>query len=113
HPCVLRGKIEEIVSDAKRVEGFNVAGINLLAYRYCGDADNLMKAVKHAVKTPIIVAGSIDSFERIRKITELGMWGFTIGGAIFEKKFAAGGDISDQITAVVEAVRKIQKTRPF
>lgn len=105
HPCMLRGKLKEIVGDAKRVEGLGVAGINLLAYRYDGDADQLMISVKSAVDISIIVAGSINNFERIRKVTELGMWGFAIGGAIFEKKFAPEGDLEDQITAVIREVR--------
>ena len=105
HPCMLRGKLKEIVGDARRVEDLGVAGINLLAYRYAGDADQLMISVKNAVDIPIIVAGNINSFERIRKVTELGMWGFAIGGAIFEKKFAPEGDLEDQITAVIREVR--------
>jgi phosphoribosylformimino-5-aminoimidazole carboxamide ribonucleotide (ProFAR) isomerase len=44
-----------------------------------------MKSVKNAVKIPIIVAGNINGFERIGEVTELDIWGFTIGGAIFLK----------------------------
>ena len=109
HPCMLRGKLEEIVGDAKRVEGLGVAGINLLAYRYDGDAAQLMISVKSAVDIPIIVAGSINSFERVRKVTELGMWGFAIGGAVFEKKFAPEGDLRDQITAVIREAKRFKK----
>jgi len=113
HPCMLRGKIEEIIADAKRAEGLGVAGINLLAYRYDGDADQLIESVKKAVTIPIIVAGSINSFERIRKVAEIGMWGFTVGGAIFERKFAPEGDLRDQVTAVIEYVKKFKRNKPF
>ncbi len=109
HPCMLRGSIQEIVGDAKRAEDLGVDGINLLAYRYVGDADQLMASVKSAVDTPIIVAGSVNSFERIRKVTELGMWGFTIGTAIFEKRFAPEGDLRKQITAVLRGVKRFRK----
>lgn len=105
HPCMLRGRIEEIVDYAKRVERLGVSGINLLAYRYYGDVDRLLESVKKAVDIPIIVAGGIDSFQRIRKIKALDMWGFTIGSAIFEKNFAPKGDLREQITAVVEEVK--------
>lgn len=109
HPCMLRGSIQEIVGDAKRAEDLGVDGINLLAYRYVGDADQLMASVKSAVDTPIIVAGSVNRFERIRKVTELGMWGFTIGTAIFEKRFAPEGDLRKQITAVLRGVKRFRK----
>jgi len=105
HPCMLRGKIEKIVDHAKRVERLGVSGINLLAYRYYNDVEHLLKSVKNAVDIPIIVAGGIDSFQRIRKIKELDMWGFTVGSAIFENKFAPKGDLRGQIMAVVEEVK--------
>jgi hypothetical protein len=109
HPCLLRGSVEEIVINAKRVKALGVDGINLLAYRYDGDANNLMTYVKHAVDLPIIVAGSIDSFERIRRVKELAMWGFTIGTAIFEKKFVSDGNLRDQVIAVIREVERPRK----
>ena len=105
HPCLLRGKLEEIVADAKKVENLGVAGINLLAYRYDGDSHKLIKSVKNAVHIPIIAAGNINSFQRIRKVMELGVWGFTIGGAIFERKFAPEKGIRDQATAVIREMK--------
>ncbi|MCD6264137.1 hypothetical protein J7L60_07015 [Candidatus Bathyarchaeota archaeon] len=109
HPCMLRGELDEIVADAERVEGLGVSGINLLAYRYDGNVDQLIESVKNAVHIPIIVAGSINSFERIRKVIEAGVWGFTIGTAIFEKKFALGRGIRDQITEVIREVKRFKR----
>jgi hypothetical protein len=106
HPCLLRGSVEEIVNDAKRVKALGADGINLLAYRYDGDANNLMTSVKHAVDLPIVVAGSVDSFERIRRVKELAMWGFTIGTAIFEKKFVSDGNLRDQLAAVIRETER-------
>ena len=45
HPCLLRGTIEEIADDARRAEALGVDGINLLAYRYDGDVEQLVEAV--------------------------------------------------------------------
>ena len=104
HPCLLRGSIEEIVTDAKRVEELGVDGINLLAYRYDRDVERLIRKVQAAVKIPIIVAGSIDSLKRVRKMAELGVFAFTIGSAILEKKFSASDRLRDQITAVLDEV---------
>lgn len=104
HPCLLRGSIEEIVEDAKRVEKLGVPGINLLAYRYDGDVEKLVKSVQKAVKIPLIVAGSINSYERVRKMKELDIWAFTIGGAIFDRKFVPQGSNSENIEAVLKEI---------
>jgi len=103
HPCKLRGSIEEIVNDTKKVKEKGIPGINLLAYRYNGDVDQLIEKVG-AVDLPMIVAGSIDSYERVRKMKEMDIWAFTIGGAIFDKKFVANGSLTDNINAVLKEV---------
>ncbi|MGQ9722600.1 MAG: HisA/HisF-related TIM barrel protein [Candidatus Jordarchaeum sp.] len=105
HPCLLRGTIEEIVEDAKRVEKIGAPGINLLAYRYDGDVEKLMLSVQKAVKIPLIVAGSINNYERVRKMKELGIWAFTIGGAIFDKKFVPKGTYGENIEAVLKEIK--------
>lgn len=104
HPCLQRGTIEEICEDARRVEKLGADGIDLLSYRYDGDPVRLTKAVRDEVDIPIIVAGSISSFEQIRKVVELDAWGFTIGSAIFDKKFVAGGSVRDQVEAVLKEI---------
>jgi len=40
---------------------------------------SLITSVQKAVKVPLIVAGSIDSFERVRRMKDLKVDGFTIG----------------------------------
>lgn len=107
HPCLLRGTIEEIAKDARRVKALGANGIDLLAYRYDGDVERLIKSIQKAVKIPLIIAGSIDSFEKVRKMAELGVWAFTIGSAVFDKKFAPKRTLSHQISAVL---KKIEKT---
>jgi len=101
HPCLQRGTVEEICLDAMRVEKIGVDGIDLLSYRYDGDPFSLTMAVTAAVKIPIIAAGSIDSLERIDKMRQAGVWGFTIGSAVLEKKFDPNGSIADQIRIVL------------
>ena len=61
HPCLLRGTIEEIVADTERAAALGVDGINLLAYRYDGDVEALVRAVVGATDLPVICAGSVDS----------------------------------------------------
>jgi len=88
-PSILDGTIEEIVNDAKRIEAEGVDGFDLLAYRYKypEKVDELVKRLVKSVKVPIVSAGSINSFGRLQNTMEQGVWGFTIGGAFFEKKF--------------------------
>ena len=107
HPCLLRGSIEEIVADGKKKKAMGIDGINLLAYRYDGSVEELITSVQKAVKVPLIVAGSIDSFERVRRMKDLKVDGFTIGGAILDKKFVSNGSLSDQMRAVLKETGEI------
>ena len=106
HPCLLRGTIEEITRDARTVEDLGANGIDLLAYRYDGNPEHLIRTVQEAVRIPLIIAGSINSLERVRKMTELDVWAFTIGSAIFDKKFVPSGTLSDQITVVLKETER-------
>ena len=107
HPCLLRGSIEEIVADGKKKKAMGIDGINLLAYRYDGNVEELITSVQKAVKVPLIVAGSIDSFERVRRMKDLKVDRFTIGGAILDKKFVSNGSLSDQMRAVLKETGEI------
>jgi hypothetical protein len=104
HPCLLRGRIEDIAADAKRTQKLGADGINLLAYRYDGDIRRLIDSVRASTDLPLVVAGNVDSFERIREMKRLGVWAFTIGGAIMEKKFLPGKDETEQIKAVLREI---------
>jgi hypothetical protein len=102
HPSVLKGTVAEITESARvlvRMPG--VYGLDLLAYRHAGDVEDLVRSVLATVTVPVIAAGSVDSGEKIRRITELGVWGFTVGSAIFEKRFVEDGSIRRQLEAVL------------
>jgi len=88
HPSQLRGSVAEIVASAQELAALKgVSGLDLLAYRYEGDVEALTRAVVQAVSIPVIAAGSIDREERIQSVTRAGVWGFTIGSALFEGSF--------------------------
>jgi 4-hydroxythreonine-4-phosphate dehydrogenase len=103
HPCLLRGTIEDIVADARRAEALGVDGINLLAYRYDGDVDELVEAVVKATYLPVIAAGSVDSARRIEALGERGVWAFTIGTAALEGKLVSAAPLEEQLEYVLEA----------
>jgi 4-hydroxythreonine-4-phosphate dehydrogenase len=103
HPCLLRGKIEEIAQQAQRAEQLGVDGINLLAYRYDGDVDALVQAVLDATSLPVIAAGSVDSAERIRALTDKGVWAFTIGTAALDGKLVPDAPLEAQLDYILDA----------
>ena len=107
HPCVLEGTIKGIVEEGKMVKKKGIAGINLLAYRRepASEVPLLIQEVQKAVGLPLIIAGSINSFERIEKMQELDVWTFTIGGAIQDRIFVPGGTIKENINAVLEVLK--------
>jgi phosphoribosylformimino-5-aminoimidazole carboxamide ribonucleotide (ProFAR) isomerase len=81
--------------------------MDLLTYRYTGDpVELLIESVKAAPGVPIVSAGSIDSFERIKEVRDAGAWGFTIGTAFFEKKFVSDGSFKDNMMAVWQWLQK-------
>jgi hypothetical protein len=104
HPSLLRGTIEEIAGDAAALTARpGVHGLDLLAYRYDGDVPALTAAVRQASAGPVIAAGSVDSLERIETLRRIGVWGFTIGGAIFEGRLPGAPDVPAQVAAVLDA----------
>lgn len=107
-PSILDSSIDEIVADAKRIEAEGVDGFDLLAYRYKyrDKVNELVEAVKNAVKVPVVSAGSINNYERLDETIKQGVWGFTIGGAFFEKKFVPDGSYRDNVAAVLKKLGK-------
>ena len=110
HPCLLRGSIEDIVADTERAAATGVDGINLLAYRYDGDVEALVRAVVAATDLPVICAGSVDSVERIRTLDACGAWAFTIGTAALDGALVDGAPLSGQLQAALEAAGASART---
>ncbi len=106
HPSILDGTIEEIVTQACFLESKGVQGMDLLTYRYAGDAPALLAEVVEATSVPVVSAGSIDSYERIVEVWDAGAWGFTIGSALFDKKFVPDGSFKDNAQAVCDWLEK-------
>jgi hypothetical protein len=100
HPSILDGEIDEIVAHARELEGYGVHGLDLLTYRYNGEATHLLKQVVAATQVPVVSAGSIASFERINEVWDTGAWGFTIGSAFFDRKFVPNGSFEENVLAV-------------
>lgn len=103
HPCLLRGSIQEIADDARRVEALGLDGVNLLAYRYDGEVEALVDAVVSNTSLPVIAAGSVDSVERIRALANHGVWAFTIGTAALDGVLLPDEPLQAQLELALEA----------
>lgn len=99
-PSVLDGTIEGIIDEANGIlKTKGVDGFDLLGYRFKGDAVELNAAFVKKVDAPVVLAGSVSSYQRLDEVRATGAWAYTIGGAFFEGKFC-DGDFADQIKAV-------------
>jgi hypothetical protein len=102
HPSILDGAIDDIVAHACELESYGVHGLDLLTYRYTGNAAFLLSQVVQSTRIPVVSAGSIASFERINEVWDSGAWGFTIGSAFFEKMFVPEGSFEENLLAVCD-----------
>lgn len=94
-PSILEGTLDEMLDEARYCLSKGVYGLDLLGYRYTGDAAALNKNFVAGVKAPVCIAGSVNSFERLDELKKISPQMFTIGGAFFEDKF--GGTFAEQI----------------
>jgi pentose-5-phosphate-3-epimerase len=80
------------------------AGADLLAYRATeADPIELVRAARRGLgEGYLVVAGSVDSKERIREVAAAGADGFTIGSAVFDGSYSPrSGSIRSQLKAVL------------
>ncbi|MCI8464406.1 MAG: hypothetical protein HFI63_00875 [Lachnospiraceae bacterium] len=105
-PSVLGETIEEIVEDAKRFEELGIDGTDLLAYRFTGDAEALIREFAKTIQFPVLIAGSVSTFKRIDFLKEINPWGFTVGSAFFESSYVPEGGFYDNLKAVAEYLEK-------
>jgi len=106
HPTVLEGTAEDVARDCRTYAEAGCAGVDLLAYRATqADPLELVKAARANLQgRELIVAGSVDSAERIHALAEAGADAFTIGSAIFDGSFSpTKGSFLSQIHDVLEA----------
>jgi hypothetical protein len=91
HPTQLGGTPGEVAADCRRFETLGCAGVDLLAYRAIEAAPlDLVRAARAALSGELIVAGSIDTPERVRALAAAGVDAFTIGTAAFDGSFSPG-----------------------
>ncbi len=99
-PTVMEGEAEKMIADAREYISKGAFGIDLLGYRYTGDALGLIRKFVASVDAPVCVAGSINSFEILDEIKKISPRAFTIGSAFFNKCF--GESFGAQIDTVCD-----------
>lgn len=103
-PSVLRGTIQGMIDEANSYIAKGAYGIDLLGYRYEGDAVELNKKFVAGVNAPVCLAGSVNDYKRLDEVKDADSWTFTIGGAFFENKF--DGTFAEQIDKVIDYMNK-------
>ena len=92
-------------ADCRRFEALGCAGVDLLAYRATeADPMDLVRAARRATEGTLVVAGSVDSPERIRALADAGANAFTIGSAAFDGSFSPRkGALASQLLDILAA----------
>ena len=76
-----------MIAQAKEYISKGAYGIDLLGYRFTGDAVELNRRFVSEVNAPVCIAGSVNSYQRLDELKEASPWAFTIGSAFFDKDF--------------------------
>lgn len=105
-PSILEGSFDDIIADAQQMIDKGVDGIDLLAFRHKHGAE-LAREYCSRVKAPVVIAGSINNYERIEFIKEINPWAFTMGSALFTANFVPNADFRTNLIAVIEYMNQI------
>lgn len=105
HPTKLGGDPKTVADDCRSFQEQGCAGADLLAYRAIeADPLDLVRAARGAMDGYLVVAGSVDSPDRIHALDEAGADAFTIGSAVFDGSFSKNkGLITSQLRDVLAA----------
>ena len=103
-PSILEGTAQSMITEAISYLKKGADGIDLLGYRYTGDAFALNKAFVSAVKAPVCIAGSVNNFDRLQEIKQIAPWSFTIGSGFFDNAF--GNSFEEQINTVCNIIKE-------
>ena len=105
HPTKLGGTSAEVAEDCRRFRDLGCAGADLLAYRATeADPLDLVRAARGAMDGYLVVAGSVDSPDRIKALADAGADAFTIGTAAFDGSFSPRkGLLASQLEDILAA----------
>ena len=107
HPTRLGGSPDRIEADTRAMMEKGCAGVDLLAYRATeADPLDLIRAARRGTTRTVVVAGSINSPDRIRAVAAAGADLFTIGTAALDGSFAPRlGLLANQLDHILDACK--------
>ena len=109
HPTRLGGSAAEVEAQCRAFAAMGCAGVDILAYRATeAEPLDLVAACRRAFpgRGAVVVAGSVNSAERVAAVRAAGADAFTIGTAAIECAYAPGvGSLAGQLKAVLEDCR--------
>lgn len=106
HPTRLGGSAADIADHCATFVAKGCHGVDLLAYRaIAAEPLDLVRAARAALgPATLIVAGSVNSFDRIRRLNAAGVDAFTIGSAVFDGSISPdAGTLRNRLLDVVAA----------
>ncbi len=105
HPTRLGGTPADVARDCQRFAAMGCAGVDLLAYRAVeADPLEMIRAARAATGGYLVVAGSVNTPERIREVREAGADAFTVGSAAFEGAISRRkGSLRSQLRDILAA----------
>jgi hypothetical protein len=106
NPSILGDDIDGIIADALHLKDLGCDGLDLLAYRFTGDAEELIREFAKKVDLPTCIAGSIDSDKRLDFMKEVNPDSFTMGSALFNKEFIEEGSFRENLQYVCDYLKK-------
>jgi len=105
HPTRLGGSAAEVEAQCRAFAAMGCAGVDILAYRATGaEPLDLVAACRRAFggKGSVVVAGSVNSAERVAAVRAAGADAFTVGTAAIDATYAPGaGSLRAQLRAVL------------
>ena len=107
-PVMLRGSVDEIVKQLKSYEQKGVEGFCIGAYRHESSPEELIQGMVRELNGKIMIAGSIDSKERMTYVNDAGCFGFTMGSAIFNSKYLPNGNFRENLIEVLKMMEEIE-----
>ena len=107
-PSILEGTVDSMVEESAFLAEQGVHGVDLLAFRHKENPEKLAEDFIRRSKVPVILAGSIDSFDRIDFVNKVNPWGFTMGSALFTKNFIPEGSFRQNLEALVNKMESIE-----
>jgi thiamine monophosphate synthase len=106
HPTRLEGSAALVAEHTRAARAMGCGGVDLLAYRATeSDPLDLVRAARSALPAgKLIVAGSVNSKERIHALAAAGVDAFTIGSAVFDGAFSpTKGSLRGQLLDILDA----------